>query len=64
MLYARIFIMQFAIILGAFVAEWVGSLAPLVIVIVLKTAFDIALGAIVPAFKGMTFSSENTSVRT
>jgi hypothetical protein len=64
MLYARIVIMQVAIIFGALLTEWVGSLAPLVIVIVLKTAIDIALGAIVPAFKGMTFSSDNTSVRT
>jgi hypothetical protein len=64
MLYARIVIMQVAIIAGALLAEWAGSIAPLVIVIVLKTLLDIALGALVPVFKGMTFSTGNESVET
>ena len=64
MLYARIVIMQIAILLGALLAGWTGSLAPLIIVIVLKTLLDIALGAQVPVLKGLTFSSDHTSVQT
>jgi hypothetical protein len=47
-LYTRIFILQIAIILGAVISDFTGSLAPLVIVIVLKTLVDIALAAFTP----------------
>ena len=40
-LYTRIVVMQFAIIFGAWVAELFGSMAPLVIVIVLKTLIEL-----------------------
>jgi hypothetical protein len=42
-LYVRIFIMQFAIIFGAMAATGFGSVAPLVIVIVLKTVVDFVM---------------------
>lgn len=40
-LYTRIIVMQFGILLGAWVAELFGSVAPLVIVIVLKTLLEL-----------------------
>ena len=40
-LYTRIIVMQFGIIFGAWVAELFGSMAPLVIVIVLKTLIEL-----------------------
>jgi hypothetical protein len=43
MLYVRVVIMQIAIIFGAFVAVVLGSMAPFVILIVLKTAVDVAI---------------------
>ncbi|MCC7347475.1 MAG: hypothetical protein IT538_08765, partial [Variibacter sp.] len=42
--YGRIVLMQFAIILGGMVAAAVGSIGPLVVLIVLKTMAEIALG--------------------
>jgi hypothetical protein len=50
-LYVRVGIMQIAIIFGAFAATAVGSAAPLVILVVLKTAVDfvIRLSAIATA---------------
>ena len=62
-LYVRIVIMQVAIIAGAALAQRYGSVAPLLIVIGLKTLADMAAsirGS--AAFKGATFSSGNTSV--
>jgi hypothetical protein len=47
-LYARIVIMQIAILAGAWFSGFTGSLAPLVIVIALKTLFDLGLGAYTP----------------
>jgi hypothetical protein len=47
-LYVRIVIMQIAIIFGAWFSGFSGSLAPLVIVIVLKTLIDLGLGAYAP----------------
>src|SRR5262249_33344581 len=47
MLYGRVVIMQVAIILGAFVAVVLGSMAPFVILIVLKTAVDVAIHIVV-----------------
>jgi len=47
MLYARVVIMQIAIIFGAFVAVVLGSMAPFVILIVLKTAVDVAIHIVV-----------------
>lgn len=43
-LYTRIFVMQFAIIAGGMFAKEYGTNAPLLIVIVLKTLFDLRLG--------------------
>ncbi|HEV3184431.1 MAG TPA: DUF6498-containing protein [Xanthobacteraceae bacterium] len=42
-LYARVVIMQLAIILGAFLSMLLGTLAPFVILIVLKTAADVVV---------------------
>ena len=61
-LYTRIFIMQVAIILGALLSDFTGSLAPLVIVIVLKTVVDIALAAFAP-LKALLFASGETPAR-
>ena len=55
-LYTRIFIMQIAIILGAVISDFTGSLAPLVIVIVLKTVVDLVLAAFTP-LKALLFAS-------
>jgi Family of unknown function (DUF6498) len=43
MLYVRVVIMQIAIIVGAFLSVLLGSMAPFVILIVLKTAMDVVL---------------------
>lgn len=43
MLYVRVVIMQLAIILGAFLSILLGSMAPFVILILLKTAVDVAI---------------------
>ena len=62
-LYVRIVIMQVAIIAGAALAQRYGSIAPLLIVIGLKTLADMAAsirGS--SALKGMTLSSGNTSL--
>jgi Family of unknown function (DUF6498) len=59
-LYARIFIMQIAILLGAWLSGFSGSLAPLVIVIVLKTLLDVGLGAFTPN-TAMAVSTSATS---
>jgi hypothetical protein len=42
-LYARVVIMQLAIIIGAFLSGLLGTMAPFVIMIVLKTAADVAV---------------------
>jgi hypothetical protein len=42
-LYARVVIMQIAIILGGFLSMLLGSMAPFVILILLKTAVDVAI---------------------
>jgi Family of unknown function (DUF6498) len=47
MLYVRVVIMQIAIILGAFLAIALGSMAPFVILILLKTAVDMVLHLVV-----------------
>jgi len=47
MLYVRVVIMQIAIILGAFLAIALGSMAPFVILILLKTAVDVVLHLVV-----------------
>jgi Family of unknown function (DUF6498) len=61
-LYVRILIMQVAIIFGAMWAQKIGSIAPILIVIGLKTLFDLAMGTHTPTGKGMTFSSSNMSI--
>jgi hypothetical protein len=61
-LYVRIVIMQVAIIFGAWFADAVGSLAPLLLVIALKTLVDLALGTGIPAFKGFSFSTGGSTV--
>jgi Family of unknown function (DUF6498) len=43
MLYVRVVIMQLAIILGAFLSVLLGSMAPFVILILLKTAVDVVI---------------------
>ncbi|HEV2957219.1 MAG TPA: DUF6498-containing protein [Xanthobacteraceae bacterium] len=43
MLYVRVVIMQLAIIVGGFLSVLLGTMAPFVILIVLKTAVDVAL---------------------
>jgi hypothetical protein len=54
-LFVRIFIMQAAIIFGGMLATYYGSIAPLVIVIVLKTLVDLGAQARAsPAFKRVT----------
>ena len=61
-LYTRIFIMQIAIIFGAWFAGAIGSTAPLLLVIGLKTVVDLGLGSHVPLIKDLKFSAGNTSV--
>ena len=61
-LYLRIVIMQVAIIFGALLAQKIGSLAPILIVIGLKTLSDLAMGAHTPSGKGMSFSSGDLSI--
>jgi hypothetical protein len=61
-LYVRIVIMQVAIIFGAWFANSIGSLAPLLLVITLKTLVDLALGCGIPTIKGAAYSSGSTSV--
>jgi hypothetical protein len=62
-LYLRIVIMQVAIIFGAMLAQKNGSVAPLLIVIGLKTLSDLAMGAHTPSSKGITFSANNMSFK-
>jgi uncharacterized protein DUF6498 len=47
MLYVRVVLMQIAIILGAFLAMLLGSMAPFVILILLKTVVDVAIHIVV-----------------
>jgi Family of unknown function (DUF6498) len=61
-LYVRIVTMQVAIIFGAWVANWIGSLAPLVIVIVLKTLADLGTLSRIPALKNIDFSKNKASI--
>ena len=63
-LYMRIFAMQFAIIAGAWFAKEYGSTAPLLIVIVLKTLFDLRLGGKLPFTAGSRSGSKSTGVTT
>jgi hypothetical protein len=63
-LYLRIFIMQAAIIFGAMLSQKLGSIAPLLIVIGLKTLSDLAMGAHTPSGKGMEFSSNDMTFKT
>jgi hypothetical protein len=62
-LYVRIVVLQVGIIFGAMFAQGYGSMAPLLIVIGLKTIFDFAATWWGWKVKGMTVSSSNTSVR-
>jgi len=59
-LYTRIIIMQIAIIGGALISQFTGSLAPLVIVIVLKTVVDAGLAAFTP-LKTLLLSGERAA---
>jgi hypothetical protein len=61
-LYLRIGIMQVAIIFGAWFAEAIGSLAPLLLVIILKTVIDLGVGSYISLGKGATYSSGDTSI--
>ena len=60
-LYVRIIIMLVAILFGAWFAQVIGSLAPLVLVIALKTLVDLALGSHIPLIKDLKFSSSEMS---
>jgi len=67
-LYLRIFVMQAAIIFGGMASQRYGSLAPLVIVIALKTLADLAMridaitkGPAAPLLSGAQFSIETGS---
>ena len=62
-LYARIVIMQVAIIFGALISGMAGSLAPLVIVIVLKTLVDVGGGYVVSTVKSMSVSSKDKKLK-
>jgi Family of unknown function (DUF6498) len=55
-LYARIVILQIAIIAGAWFAQSYGSVAPLLLVIGLKILIDLGLGSHAPSGKNVTFS--------
>jgi Family of unknown function (DUF6498) len=61
-LYMRIVIMQVAIIFGAMLAKSMSSLAPILIVIGLKTLVDLAMGPHAPTGKGVTFSSGDLTI--
>jgi hypothetical protein len=63
MLYVRIVIMQIAIIFGAMLAQKIGSMAPILIVIGLKTLSDLAMGGHTPTGKGVTFSSGELTIK-
>ena len=64
-LYVRIVIMQVAVIAGAALAQRYGSVAPLLIVIGLKTLADMAASIrSSSAVEGMTLSSGNTTFKT
>jgi Family of unknown function (DUF6498) len=65
-LYARIFIMQAAIIFGAWISGRAGSLAPLVIIIVLKTLIDLGAGLNTAKGnkRGFSFRSDKISIET
>jgi len=62
-LYARIVIMQIAIIFGAMISGMSGSLAPLVIAIVLKTLVDLGIGHRIPILKQVSFSSKDKKLK-
>jgi len=62
-LYVRIVIMQLAIIFGAWISAFSGSIAPLVIVIVLKTLLDLGLGAYTPLKALMETAESKTDGR-
>ena len=54
--------MQFAVIAGGMFAQKYGSIAPLVIIIALKTLADLVASGSGPAMKGVTDSSGNTTI--
>jgi hypothetical protein len=60
-LYLRVFIMQAAVILGAWVAQAAGSTAPLLIVIVLKTLADLGRIDGAALVRGSRFSDGRSS---
>jgi len=57
-LYLRIVIMQVAIIFGAWFSGFTGSLAPLLIVIGLKTLLDLGMASRIPVIKNLDFSKK------
>jgi hypothetical protein len=61
-LYARIVIMQIAIIFGAMISGMSGSMAPLVIVIALKTLIDVGASGSFQIGKNLSFSSRDKKV--
>jgi hypothetical protein len=61
-LYVRIVVMQVAIIAGGWFAKEYGSKAPLLIVIVLKTLFDLRLGGNLPFTASSSTGGKTTGV--
>jgi len=61
-LYVRIVIMQVAIIFGAWFSGFTGSLAPLLIVIGLKTLLDLGMASRIPVIKNLDFSKKKPSI--
>jgi len=62
-LYARIVIMQIAIIFGAIISGMSGSLAPLVIVITLKTLVDLGASHVVPVIKNLNIAAKDKKLK-
>ncbi len=63
-LYVRIVIMQVAIIFGAMISGMSGSLAPLVIIIALKTLIDLGAGrSVLFSKKGLLLKSKNGKLK-
>jgi uncharacterized protein DUF6498 len=58
-LYVRIVIMQIAVIAGAWYSGFTGSMAPLVIVIALKSLADLAWSGRNPSLKGVTVTTQS-----
>src|SRR5215475_8034392 len=61
-LYAGIVIMQVAIIFGAIISGMSGSLAPLAIVITLKTLIDVGASHVVPIIRNLNIAAKDNKL--